>query len=131
MMAVDASAVLAVVFGESDGARFEVALSRSTRKTMSAVNYWEVLVRARDQRGAPGAAQAEALLSTSQVEIAPVTAETARAAAKAFRRYGRRTAAGLNLGDCFAYALAQSESDGLLYKGDDFSKTDVRSALAP
>lgn len=97
---------------------------------MSAVNYWEVLVRARAGRGPDGRALAEALLAEMNIAVVAVDADEARAAADAFGRYGKRSAAGLNLGDCFAYALAAREGDGLLFKGDDFTKTDVVSALA-
>ena len=128
-MVVDASAVLAAILGEVDAAKFDVALSEPKRKLMSAINYWEVLVRAYGLHGQPGVEAAEELLGQSQVEVVAADKGMARAAAEAFQRFGRRTPAGLNLGDCFAYALAQKEGDGLLFKGADFTKTDVRSAL--
>ena len=62
------------------------------------------------------------------VEIATIDAVMARAAADAFARFGRRTPAALNLGDCFAYALAQAHAAPLLFKGDDFARTDVIAA---
>lgn len=64
------------------------------------------------------------------VTIAPASADTARLARDAERDFGKRTPARLNLGDCFAYALAKGRDLPLLYKGDDFAKTDIRSALA-
>ena len=63
------------------------------------------------------------------IEIVPISAEHSRLAAQAFRSFGKRSGAGLNLGDCFAYALAQVEGDGLLFKGDDFPQTDVKPAI--
>jgi ribonuclease VapC len=129
MIAVDASAVLAIVLGEEEADAFEAVLSETTQSVISAVNYWEVLVRARVIRGQPMVALAEDFLREANVCVAPVDADTARAAAGAFARFGRRSAGGLNLGDCFAYALAAREGDGLLYKGDDFPKTDVKSIL--
>ena len=64
------------------------------------------------------------------IEVAPFTAEQAALAREGWRRFGKgRHAAGLNLGDCFAYALAQERGEPLLFKGEDFARTDVRRAL--
>jgi ribonuclease VapC len=92
------------------------------------VNLWEVLVRIEAVEGPGGRQDAEDLLAEANIGVAPVTVDHARLAADAFRRFGKKTPAKLNLGDCFAYALAMSEGDGLLYKGDDFTKTDVANA---
>jgi len=129
MMAVDASAVLAVVLEETDAPAFEAVLSNAPASVISAVNYWEVLVRARGARGDTGMAAAELFMRGAKITVASADADLARAAADAFTRFGKRSAGGLNLGDCFAYALAQREGGGLLYKGDDFPKTDVTSVL--
>ncbi|HZL00350.1 MAG TPA: type II toxin-antitoxin system VapC family toxin [Caulobacteraceae bacterium] len=126
MIAVDASAILAVVLKEDEAETFEGILSAASQSLISAVNYWEVLVRARVIRGAPMVALAEEFLRESNVLVAAVDADIARAAADAFARFGPRSKGGLNLGDCFAYALAAREGDGLLFKGDDFPKTDVK-----
>ena len=97
---------------------------------MSAVNYWEVLARAEVSGAEAGRLQAESLLQALHIQILPADAEQTRLAIDAFVRFGRRTPAGLNLGDCFAYALAKTHGGGaLLYKGDDFPRTDIRSAL--
>lgn len=93
------------------------------------VNHWEVLARAFVVLGDAGPAAAEALMDAYEVEVVAITADHSRVAARAFRRFGKRSAGWLNLGDCFAYALAEIEGDGLLFKGDDFPKTDVKSAL--
>jgi len=129
MMVVDASAVLAVILEEKDAERFEAALLAEPHAAITAVNFWEVLVRAEGLRGATGLASAEALISGSGMAVAPVDADLAREAAAAFARYGRRSMGRLNLGDCFAYALAMREGAGLLFRGDDFLKTDVIDAL--
>jgi ribonuclease VapC len=128
VIAVDASAVLAILLGEPEGARFRAALRVGGR--ISAVNHWEVLARAFSDTGAAGAARAEALMAELGVEVAAVDAADSRAAHQAFARFGKGRGGPLNLGDCFAYALAQREGAGLLYKGDDFARTDVMSALA-
>lgn len=130
MIAVDASAILAILFEESDGPTFEASLAAAGGGLISPVNYWEVMVRASANRGAEGRAAAESLLAALDVDIAPMTAEHARVAVNAFTRYGRGTRAALNLGDCFAYALAAVEGDGLLFKGDDFPNTDAVAALS-
>ncbi len=128
-MVVDASAILAIILKEEDGFAFREALSKSRRSVMSPVNYWEVLVRAQTLRGVEGAATVETTLHEFDIDLVTIDAQMARDAAQAFAKFGRRSAGGLNLGDCFAYALAQSEDDGLLYKGNDFPKTDVKSVL--
>jgi ribonuclease VapC len=129
VIVVDASAILSILLKEDDGLRFRSILARSPRSVVSAVNYWEILVRADGLRDAAGLAAVEALLGELNVEVATVDAETALGAARAFKQFGRRSPAGLNLGDCFAYALAEREGDGLLFKGDDFPKTDIKSVL--
>jgi ribonuclease VapC len=129
VIVVDASAILSILLKEDDGPRFRSILARARRSIMSPVNYWEVLVRADAMRDDAGLAGAQALMDALNVEVVSVDAQTASAAARAFKRFGRRTPARLNLGDCFAYALAEREGDGLLFKGDDFSKIDVRSVL--
>ena len=129
MIAVDASAILAIVFQEDDVATFEAALAGAGGGVISAVDYWEVLTRARGKHGRHGADLVEALLAQMRVQVVAVDATIARAAVTASERFKGRAGGRLNLGDCFAYALAAKEGDGLLYKGNDFPKTDVKSVL--
>ena len=126
MIAVDASAVLAILFDEPEARAFRDLLTLEGG-VMSPVNHWEVLVRARVKLGETGPAEADALLETLMVVVAPASMDDSRSAARAFGRFGKRAAGHLNLGDCFAYALAEREGGGLLFKGDDFPKTDVKS----
>ena len=128
MIAVDASAILAILLEEPEGPGFE-ALLVAEGGVISSVNYWEVIVRARKAAGVRGKDLAAALLSQLGIEVRTVTAADADQAADAFERFGRGASADLNLGDCFAYALARAEGDGLLYKGNDFPKTDIPSPL--
>ena len=130
MITVDASAILAILLEEPEAAAFKVALLESGGGVISPVNHWELLVRARAVKGDIGHSAAEAILTTLGVEVGEITATHSRLAATAHERFGRATPAKLNLGDCFAYALAMTEGDGLLFKGDDFPKTDIKSALA-
>src|SRR5262249_40592263 len=125
---VDASALLAILLHEPERVAFRDKLRQATTVAMSPVNVWETLVRARSALGDSGIQDAEALLSAYEIEIVPIGPAEARAAVDAHARFGRRTTAGLNFGDCFAYALAKSRSAPLLYKGDDFGKTDVITA---
>jgi ribonuclease VapC len=129
MTVVDASALMAIALDEPDGARFHDALLTADTPTISAVNLWEAAVRLSRLQGAAGVAVMQTLLGDYGVQVKAVTEQHAWSAVDAFGRYGRGTAADLNVGDCFAYALAQAEDAPLLFKGDDFPRTDVRSAL--
>jgi ribonuclease VapC len=128
LIAVDASAVLAILFREPEDAALRAVLAKSGG-VISPVNVWEVLVRAYVEYGDAGPEAAEDLMESLGVEVATASFEDARLALQAFKAFGKRSAARLNLGDCFAYALAQIEGEGLLFKGDDFPKTDVKPAL--
>jgi ribonuclease VapC len=128
MMAVDASAVLAVLLEEPDGAAFRRAI-RARGGVISPVNFWEVLVRAHVALDEPGAAAALELMHELDLDVALVGKDEALLAYRAFANFGKGNGGPLNLGDCFAYALAQIEGDGLLFKGDDFPKTDVKPAI--
>lgn len=130
MMAVDASAILAILLKEDDADLYASALASADGGVISAVNYWEVLVCAEIVFGAEAEHQVERVLRGGEILIASADADSAHRAARAFKRFRARPGGRLNLGDCFAYALAEREGDGLLYKGDDFPKTDVKSALS-
>ena len=129
MMVVDASAILAILFNEPEADDFRDVLLRAGGGRMSPVNHWEVLVRAEAKQGRVVRLEAEALMADLGIEVTLASAVTSRAAADAFQRYGKNTPGRLNLGDCFAYALAAAEGDGLLFKGDDFPRTDLKPAV--
>ena len=96
---------------------------------LSAANLVQIGIVMQARRGDDGARDLDLLLAKLKVDIAAVTVDHADIARKAFRRYGRgRHAANLNFGDCFAYALAKDKSAPLLFKGDDFGRTDVMVA---
>lgn len=128
-MIVDASALLSITLGEADRLHFLEALDRSDGGTMSVVNYVEAGIRTdRDPDPERGVFLNE-LMARFNIEIVPVTPEQGRIAREAHRRYGKgRHDARLNLGDCFAYALARARDEPLLYKGEDFAKTDIEAA---
>ena len=129
-MIVDASALLAIVLGEADKQRFYTSLGLAGTSAMSAVNYVEAGIRADRDRAAKRGEFLDEVMQRFDVQIASVTPEQAAIAREAYRRYGKRNhPARLNLGDCFAYGLSKARGEPLLFKGNDFSKTDVEAAL--
>jgi ribonuclease VapC len=129
VIAVDASAVLAIVLDEPEKRTMITAIELAGGGVLSPVNWWEAAVKARTVKGDDGAKILRAILVSLNIRIAPTDEAQANAAFDAHVRFGRGTPAALNLGDCFAYALAAAEGDGLLFKGEDFPKTDARPAL--
>jgi len=128
-MIVDTSAVLAVLFGEPDADRFEQAIAAAGGCRMSAANFVEAAVVVDLQTNAAGSRQFDAFVRRSGLAIEPVTEEQAHLARQAYFDYGKgRHPAALNFGDCFAYALAKATGEPLLFKGGDFSKTDISPA---
>ena len=129
-MIVDTSAIAAVIFDEADAEYFENEISDATVCRMSAANYFEAAMVIEGRMGEEGARELDNYLETAEIEFVDVTQEQAHAARLAWRRYGKGNhPAGLNFGDCFAYALAEIVGEPLLYKGADFALTDVESAL--
>jgi ribonuclease VapC len=128
-MVIDSSAVSALLFREADAERFGTALSGGDRKFMSAFNRLEAAIVVEARKGEPGAKALAELLAVSEVEMVPFDAGQAEIALDTWRRYGKgRHPAGLNMGDCAAYALAATLNQALLFKGTDFAKTDVAEA---
>ncbi|WP_182378876.1 type II toxin-antitoxin system VapC family toxin [Nocardioides sp. WS12] len=129
-MIVDASAVLAVLFAEPEAESFKNLMS-STACQMSTANWLEAVMRAEGSRGPTGGAELDTIVTGLGIGLVAVTEAHARAARIAFRRYGRGSGspAKLNFGDCFAYALSAASGEPLLFKGDDFTHTDVLRAL--
>ncbi|WP_337187762.1 type II toxin-antitoxin system VapC family toxin [Phenylobacterium sp.] len=128
MIVVDASALLAILLDEPEADAFRRVLEANP-SLISPVNYWEVLARAHKEAKEPGANRALNIVSALGVQVAEVGALDAHLAYGAFARFGKGVGGPLNLGDCFAYALAEREGDGLLFKGDDFPKTDAKPAI--
>lgn len=126
---VDASAVLSVLKGESDQERFKAVLFATPDLHMSVVNAWEVMARYVPPRGAEARRDVELFFSEIGLTLHPVTSFAYALALEAQLKFGWATPAKLNMGDCFAYALAQALDAPILYKGEDFALTDVRSAL--
>jgi ribonuclease VapC len=132
MIVVDSSALVAILEHEIDAAVYARAIERADRLLISAVNVHETGIVLRIRRGRAALDQLwRFLLSENDFEVAAFDEIQARLATSAFERYGKgiHSKARLNLADCAAYALASSVSAPLLFKGDDFSETDVKVCL--
>lgn len=127
MIVADTSALMAILLDEPQADACMDALSTAEALAISAGTMAEALIVA-DRRGC--GAEMRPLLDGLGLEVASITAAAARTVADAYARWGKGVdAAGLNFGDCFAYALAVERSASLLYVGNDFGRTDVRSVL--
>ncbi len=130
-MIVDTSAVLAILFAESDAERYADAIAGADVRLISAANYLEAGIVVDNQIGMAGGRQFDVLVSRAGLQVEPVTREHADIARQAYADFGKgRHRAGLNFGDCFTYALAKTTGLPVLFKGKDFSETDLISALA-
>ena len=125
-MIIDTSALLAILFDEPDGPSLLRRIAEAPIRLMSSANAVEAWIVA-DRHANPAKGPAlDAFLETLGIDIVPVTVQHARLARMAYHTYGKgRHPAGLNFGDCFAYALAKATDLPLLFKGDDFGQTDV------
>ena len=127
-MVIDTSALLAILNNEPDAVAFEAAVETDPIRLMSVGTYLETAIVVESRKGEAGGRELDLWLHRAEVELVPVDVEHADLARSAYRRYGKgRHLAGLNYGDCFAYALAKSSAEPLLFKGEDFSQTDVAS----
>lgn len=132
-MIVDTSAIVAILRDEPDAASYGDALARAVEPRMSAGTYLETAIVV-DLNGDPVlSGRLDDLMSAVEMGVEPVTKEQADIARRAYRDFGKGSGhrAALNFGDCFAYALARVRGEPLLYKGDDFSHTDVEGVLGP
>lgn len=128
MIAADTSALVAVVLGEPDAERFLAAL-RSDAVAVSAVSLAEAAIVVEARQGPDAARDLELLVEGAVDRVVGVDDAHARAAVLAWRRFGKgRHPAALNFGDCFAYATASLANLPLLFKGDDFTQTDLLAA---
>lgn len=125
MIVVDASALLAIYLGEPEREAFQTAIRGAGGGLITPVNAWEALVRARAVHGEAGQTRMSELMSVLGLVTPACTITDVFEAVDAFARFGRRSQAGLNLGDCFAYGMAHRYGLPLLFKGEDFRRTDV------
>lgn len=128
-MVIDTSALIAILADEPERRTFIEKIEAADVRLLSAASFVETSIVIEARHGADGVKLLDLFLDRAGIEIAPVDGEQAREARLAFSRYGRgRHAAALNFGDCFAYALATTSGEPLLFKGLDFARTDVASA---
>ena len=126
MIAVDSSAIVAILARESEAARIRAALEAANGAMISACNLLEVQLVIEGRRALGGWSDVEDLLAKYNISTHPFDARQLAIAREASIRFGKgRHKAGLNFGDCFAYALAKSEGIALLCTGNDFAETDV------
>ena len=125
-MVLDTSALLALLLDEPEAEDFRIAVEEDTTRLVSAATLLETALVIEARKGEPGGRELDTLVQKADVVTVPVEAEHVAEARRAYRRFGRgRHAAGLNFGDVFAYALARVAGEPLLFKGDDFTKTDI------
>jgi ribonuclease VapC len=128
-MIVDSSTIIAVLRDEPDAAAIVEALQRASIRRISAVTYVEAAVVVDYNRNPVLSRRFDDLIRDAQMLVETVTVRQAELARQAYRDFGKgRHKAGLNFGDCFAYALAKEMDEPLLFKGNDFAHTDVEVA---
>ena len=125
-MVLDTSALLALLLDEPEAEDFRRAVDEDATRLVSAATLLETAIVIEARKGEAGGRELDLLMHKAGVEIVPVDVEQAAEARRAYRRYGRgRHLAGLNFGDVFAYALSRTSGEPLLFKGEDFARTDV------
>ena len=131
-MILDTSALIAILRCETEALEFATIIERAAQRRMSAVSYVEAGAVIDGSRDPVASRRFDELLEEAQVTIEPLTEVQARIARQAYRDFGKTSGhpAKLNFGDCFSYALAKSTGEPLLFKGSDFSRTDVKPARA-
>jgi len=133
MIAVDTSALVAIVFDEAERPAFLQVIQRASKALISIVSVVEARVVVYGRRGQRGIVIVDDVLRLPMFEIVPPAAAELEAAYAAFVAYGKGSGhpANLNFGDLFSYALAKVRGLPLLFKGNDFSQTDIQSAATP
>jgi len=130
-MIIDTSAVIAILRDEPEAAQCAEAIAAASLRRISAVNYVEAAVVIDGSREPIASRKFDDFIREAELVVEPVTELQARIAREAYRDFGKGSgrAAGLNFGDCFAYALARSTGEPILFKGEDFRRTDLTSVL--
>lgn len=125
-MVIDSSAVTAILLGEAEALALSQAIASDPRRLVSAFTVLEAGIVVEARKGPAAGREMDLLLHRCRADIVPLTESQAEIARAAWRRFGKgRHPAGLNIGDCAAYALSRTSGEPLLCKGDDFPKTDL------
>lgn len=129
-MIIDTSVIIAILRDEPEALAFAKAIDRASSRKLSATNFLEAAAIIDGSRSAIASRRFDELIAEAGISIESVTEKQAKIAREAYRDFGRGSGQGarLNFGDCFAYALAKDTGEPLLFKGDDFRKTDVKIA---
>ena len=125
-MVLDTSAILAILQNEPERRKFNEAIEAAETRSLSTASFVECSMILESRYGVDGVRDLDLFIAKAQVSLVAVDEEQADLARRAFRKYGKgRHPAGLNFGDCFSYALARALDKPLLFKGNDFSQTDI------
>lgn len=126
-MIIDTSAIIAILCGEPEKPALIEAIVNNAYRAISAAGFVETSIVLEARFGYEGTRDFDLLIAKAGIETVPVDLEQAQIARRAYRKYGKgRHPAGLNYGDCFSYALAKATNSMLLFKGNDFSQTDIK-----
>jgi ribonuclease VapC len=129
-MVIDTSAIVAILGDEPERRAFNEAIEKASPCLMSTASFVEASIVLENSRGYDGLRDFDLFVAGAGIELVSVDADQAHIARQAFRQYGKgRHPAALNFGDCFSYALARTTGLPLLFKGSDFSQTDIPSAV--
>jgi ribonuclease VapC len=129
-MVIDTSAIVAIALNEPEATEFEERIADDPVRLISAATAHEATIMLETRLGDAGGREFDLWLHKIGVEVVPVDAEQMDAARRAWRRYGKgRHPASLNFGDCFSYALALTRGEPLLFKGDDFTRTEINRRI--
>jgi ribonuclease VapC len=128
-MVIETSALVAVALQEKGFEEYVFKMADADRRSLSAASYLEASIVLLNRRGPEAVLDLDRTIAGLEIEIVPVTAVQSRIGRQAHADFGKgRHPAKLNLGDCFSYALAKQRNEPLLFKGNDFSQTDIRQA---
>jgi ribonuclease VapC len=130
-MIIDSSALIAILLNEAEAEAFAKAIAADPKRLVSSFNMLETAIVIEAKKGEAGGIELDLLVHRARIEIVAMSAEQVELARAAWRQYGKGNhPAGLNIGDCCAYALAKYSGEPLLFKGGDFALTDIPSALS-
>jgi ribonuclease VapC len=125
-MVIDTSAILAILLGEPDAGDLSRTIAQDSKRLVSALSALEAAIVIHARKGPAGIRELDLFLHSARATVASVDADQILLARAAYEKYGKgHHPAALNLGDCCSYALARSSGEPLLFKGNDFSKTDI------
>ena len=129
-MVIDTSAIIAILTAEPETLRLAQVIATDPKRIMSSFSQLEASIVIEARKGESGGRELDLLLHRIKVDIIPLTTEMSQLALEAWRRFGKgKHPAKLNIGDCCAYALAKYSGEPLLFKGNDFSQTDINSVI--